>query len=266
MIKAFKQHWPEYLMEAWGLGLFMVSAALFTILLEHPSLGFPELIPSPFARRWVIGLAMGLTAIYIMYSPWGKRSGAHLNPAVSITFWKLGKIKREDMIFYIISQFIGGYIGIVIFKILAYAYISAPSVRYAVTVPGALGWTGAFVLEALLSFILMFVVLLSSNDRRIAAYTPIWAGILLTFFIALEAPYSGMSINPARTVASALPAQVWVGWWIYFLAPPLGMLLASEVYGWMVGTRLFKCYLSPDPEQRSVHCCPLVKAEKQNSA
>lgn len=259
MIEAFKKHWPEYLMEAWGLGLFMISAAFFTILLEHPALGFPGLIPNPFARRWIIGLAMGLTAIYIMYSPWGKRSGAHLNPAVSITFWKLGKISAADMFFYILFQFIGGYIGVFLFKVFAFPYISYATVNYAVTVPGSLGWTGAFLLEALLSFLLMLVVLISSNNPAIAGLTPIWAGILLTLFIAFEAPYSGMSINPARTVASALPAQVWVGWWIYFLAPPLGMLLASEVYGLLVGTRLFKCYIAPKPENRSIHQCPLVK-------
>ncbi|MEM9163515.1 MAG: aquaporin, partial [Cyanobacteria bacterium P01_F01_bin.4] len=60
--------------------------------------------------------------------------------------------------------------------------------------------------------------------------TGIFAGILVATFITFEAPLSGMSINPARTFASALPAQEWNGFWIYYLAPPLAMLLATEVY------------------------------------
>src|SRR5258707_4688210 len=85
MRDALKNHWPEYLMEAAELGCFMISASLFTILLYHPAFPAVQAIPMEFTRRILMGLAMGLTAIAIIYSPWGKQSGAHLNPAVTLT-------------------------------------------------------------------------------------------------------------------------------------------------------------------------------------
>jgi aquaporin Z len=82
----------EYLCEALGLGLFMVSACLATALFELPESPARRAFPSATARRALIGAAMGLTAIALIYSPWGKRSGAHMNPAVTVTFWRLGRV------------------------------------------------------------------------------------------------------------------------------------------------------------------------------
>ena len=87
------EHWPEYLCEALELCLFMISAGVFTILLEHPASPVFSAIPDPFLRRMLIRMAMGGTAIAIVFSPLGKRSGAHFNPAVTLTFWRLGKVK-----------------------------------------------------------------------------------------------------------------------------------------------------------------------------
>src|SRR5215467_8146634 len=90
IIQTLKRHWPEYLMEAWGLGLFMISACSFGVLLLHPSSPAQQAIPNPALRQVLMGAAMGLTNIANIYSPWGKRSGAHLNPVVSWTFFRLG--------------------------------------------------------------------------------------------------------------------------------------------------------------------------------
>ena len=67
-------------------------------------------------RRGLIGVAMGLTAIALIYSPWGKRSGAHMNPSVTLTFWRLGKIKSIDALFYIVFQFLGGWVGVALVR------------------------------------------------------------------------------------------------------------------------------------------------------
>ena len=91
-LTAVLQHWPEYLIEALGLGLFMLSACLFVTLLEHPNSPVRQTVTDPFVRRIPMGLAMGLTAVGLIYSPWGQRSGAHLNPSVTLTFWRLGKV------------------------------------------------------------------------------------------------------------------------------------------------------------------------------
>ena len=80
MIEAFKQNWKIYFIEAWALGMFMISAALFVILIEHPAFHIPELIPSNFVRRILIGLAMGLTAIFFDLFSLGKTFGSSYEP------------------------------------------------------------------------------------------------------------------------------------------------------------------------------------------
>jgi aquaporin Z len=230
MVQALRLHWREYAFEALGLGIFMVSACLFGALLEYPASAAHRAIPDPLARRVLMGVAMGATAIAIIYSPWGRRSGAHINPAVTLAYFRLGRVPLWDACFYVVAQLAGGTAGVLISLWIAPFAVMHPSVNYVVTVPGAAGWTAAAVAELAISFGLMLVVLTVSGNKRSAPYTGLVAGALVTIFIALEAPYSGMSMNPARTAASAVVARVWTAWWIYFLVPPVAMLLAAEVY------------------------------------
>lgn len=225
-----REHWPEYLMEAAGLGLFMISAAVVTSLLEYPHSPLYHLLPDPVIRRVLIGIAMGLTAIGIIYSPWGKRSGAHLNPAVTVTFFRLGKIQGFDALFYVLAQFAGGLIGLLVASMAIGMAIEHPAVNYVVTVPGFGGVGMAFIAEVGISFGLMLVVLIVSNRTKLHAWTGVFAGVLVATYIVVEAPLSGMSMNPARSFASALPAHLWTDFWIYLTAPLLGMLLAAECY------------------------------------
>src|SRR5512138_1690372 len=214
-----RKHWPEYLIEAWALGTFMISAGVFTVLIEHPDFGVPAVIESAPLRRALIGLAMGATAIALIYSPWGRRSGAHMNPAVTLAFLALGKVTRVDAIGYIVAQFVGGVAGAAVaLALLGERFASLP-VAFVLTQPTH-GPRIAFALEWLISFALMTVVLALSTHERVARYTGLAAGVLVATFIALEAPYSGMSMNPARSFASAAVAGQWTSLWIYFVAPP----------------------------------------------
>src|SRR5262249_42956013 len=132
--RAVTSHWPEYLMEAAGLGLFMISACGFVLLLEHPASSVRHALDDAWLRRALIGLAMGLTAIVLIYSPLGKRSGAHLNPSVTLTFLRLGKIAPWDAAFYIAAQFIGATFGVlVVAKLAGMMLIGDAAVNYAVT-------------------------------------------------------------------------------------------------------------------------------------
>jgi aquaporin Z len=227
---ALREHWPEYLCEAAELGLFMISAGLFTILLWHPSSPVPGIIPSETTRRMMTGIAMGSTAIALIFSPLGKRSGAHFNPAVTLTFWRLGKVKNWDAMFYIIAQFVGGILGVSAVALFVREALSHPTVHYAATLPGPQGMIVAFVAEFAIAFVLMFVVLRVSNTPHIARYTGVFAGVLVATYITLEAPFSGMSMNPARTFGSAFVGHLWTGLWIYFTAPVLAMQLAATLY------------------------------------
>src|SRR5208337_664453 len=112
--QAFTQHWPEYMIEGVCLGLFMISACAFSALLEHPSSPVRASVMSANVRRFLIGLAMGMTAILLIYSPMGRRSGAHMNPATTLTFYRLDKVDRWDAVFYVLSQFAGGVLGVLV--------------------------------------------------------------------------------------------------------------------------------------------------------
>lgn len=238
---ALRAHWPEYLSEAAGLGLFMLSACLFTALLEHPASPLRRALADPLVRRIPMGLAMGATAIALIYSPWGRRSGAHLNPAVTLTFWRLGKVAPWDAAFYVLAQVVGGVAGVGLAARLLGQALDDPAVRYAVTVPGPLGPAVAALAELAIAFGLMAVVLLVSNSARWAGWTGLSAGALVATYIVLEAPLSGMSMNPARTVGSAALAGTWTALWVYLTAPPLGMLLAAETYRRLRGTGTVRC-------------------------
>jgi aquaporin Z len=227
---ALARHWPEYLMEAGELGAFMLSACLFGVLLGHPSSIVVVALPDPLARRVLMGLAMGGTAVAIVSSPFGQQSGGHLNPAFTLTFFRLGKIAAWDACFYVAAQFAGGLAGVLVAALVLGAPIMHPDVNFVVTTPGSLGTAVAFAAEAAISFVMMLAVLTLGNRPALARFTPLAAGALVAMAIAFEAPLSGMSMNPARTFASALPAHVWSAAWIYFLAPPLGMLAAAEAY------------------------------------
>jgi aquaporin Z len=212
-------------MEAFGLGAFMVAACVFATLLEHPDSPVRQRLESGFFRRALMGLAMGFTAAGLIYSPWGKQSGAHLNPAVTLTFLRLGRVDPTDAFFYVLFQFLGGALGVGLSAAVLRRKLAHPAVDHVVTVPGAHGPGVAFAAELAISFLLMSVVLFISGP-----YTGLLASTLVALYIMIEAPYSGMSMNPARTTGSALVAKRWTAAWIYFVAPILGMLLASEVY------------------------------------
>jgi aquaporin Z len=224
------RHLPEYLMEATLLGLFMISACAFTVLLQHPSSPVSSAIPDPFVRRLLTGLAMGTTAILLIYSPWGMQSGGHMNPAVTLTFARLGKVAPRDALAYAVAQFAGGVGGVLIARLALGGLLAHPTVGYAATVPGRWGAPLAFVAEAGISCGLVLVILSVSNHPRWAAFTGVCAGLLVAVYITFEAPLSGMSMNPARTFGSAVFGQNWNGIWIYFTAPPLGMLAAAQLY------------------------------------
>jgi aquaporin Z len=248
--EALRAHWPEYAIEAWALGTFMVSAGVVGVLLGYPGSPLHQALPDPTLRRVIAGLAMGLTAIGLIYSRWGQRSGAHMNPAVTLSFLRLGKVKRWDALFYVVAQFAGGVLGVLLVAAVCRAAFTDPPVAYVATRPGAAGAGVAFLAEVVISAGMMLTILFASGSRRFAPYTGIFAGLLVATYIAIEEPFSGMSMNPARSFASAAPAMLWEGFWIYLLAPVLGMLIATQLHR---GKARCAKLQHPD-DQRCIHC------------
>jgi len=228
--EALRRHWRLYVYEGAELAWFMVAACVATVLLFGVgSVGERE-IASAAVRRLLMGAAMGGTAVMIIHSPMGKRSGAHFNPAITLTYLWLGKIGRWDALGYVVGQFAGGVAGVGLVKMVMGKALAQPSVDYAVTVPGIGGTAGAFGAELFMAALLMGVVLWMTNLRRLAAYTGYAMGVLITGYVFFFAPVSGFSINPARTVGSAVWAHVWTAEWVYFVAPLMGMFGAAAVY------------------------------------
>lgn len=237
-------HWLEYAIEALCLALFMLSAAAFASLLRHPASALASSVASlmpPPLQRLPMGIAMGATAAAIIYSPLGRRSGAHMNPAVTLTFLRLGKVHPLDAAAYIAAQFIGGAVGILAATRLLRGLPAHPAINYVATVPGVPGPAVAFAAEAVISFGMMLMVLATSNAPRLARFTGAFAGVLIAVYITFEDPLSGMSMNPARTLGPALLAHTARSIWIYFTAPLLGMLLAAELYLRTVGAHRVRC-------------------------
>jgi len=252
MRERLARHWPEYLIEAFALGMFMVSAGICTLVIEHPDFGVRVAIDSELLRRGLIGIAMGLTAIGLIYSPWGKRSGAHMNPAVTLAFLLLGRIDRRDALAYIAAQFAGGLAGVLLVLALAGERFAAPPIALVATVPGSGGPALAFAAELIISCGLMTVVLALSSRARLAPFTGLAAGGLVTLYITFEAPLSGMSMNPARSFASAAPGGELAWLWIYFVAPTLGMLAAAACHRRRRRTGCAK--LVHGVRERCIHC------------
>src|SRR5271157_4827530 len=228
MAAALRSHWQEYLIEASGLAVFMVVAGICVVLLNTPSA--IRAVASPDLQRLLIGAAMGLTAIAIIYSPWGRRSGAHLNPAVTLAFLRLGKVAPADAAFYVLAQFAGGIAGTLLLSALLGDRFTLPPISAVATLPGRQGEFVALAGEVAIAFVMMTTVLTANASARLMRWTGLCAGILVALYIAFEAPLSGMSLNPARSVASAVPSGLWQGIWIYLIAAPVGMLLAAELH------------------------------------
>ena len=237
----FIQHLPEYFFEAFGLGLLMFSACGFAALIFSPRSPVVQGHHGEIHARFLMGMAIGITVLFNIFSPWGKRSGAHFNPAVTLTFYRLGKIAPVDAASYVSFQFIGGLAGILLARALIGPVVAEPEVNYVQTLPGIHGLAIAFAAECIISFLLMTVILTVSNKEQIARWTGVFVALMLVAFITFEQPFSGMSMNPARTFSSAVPPGGWSTLWLYFTAPPLGMFLAAELYSRIVGREKVKC-------------------------
>ena len=165
----------------------------------------------------------------LFYSPWGRRSGAHINPAVTLCFLRLRRISPARAAAYAVAQLVGGAAGVALAASCLPMAIRHPAVNYVVTTPGPSGAAVAWAAEFGMALVMMTTVLSVNRVPRLAPYTGVFAAALVALYITFEAPLSGMSLNPARTLASALSARLWTSLWVYFTAPPLGMLAAVEV-------------------------------------
>lgn len=248
--------WREAIIEAGLLGAFMVSACVSVSVMEHPGSPVRRAVANGHARRAIVGLLMGLTAIALIYSPLGQRSGAHMNPATTLAFWSLGKLELPHAGLYIAAQIAGAVAGVGLARLLLGRVVSHPAVGYVATQPPQRPGAArvAFAAEFAISFGMFGMVLLTANTPATAGYTGLFAGLLVFLYITFEAPLSGMSMNPARTLGSALVGRRFRALPVYLTAPPLAMLTAALAFALAFGGEHVLCAKLAHPREGS-SCC-----------
>ena len=234
LVAFLRLNWPHFVAEALGLGFFVGCAGPLAMLVEHPASAVHRALPdSEVLRRAVVGVGLGLVLVLIVYSPWGKRSGAHINPAVTLAFWQLGKIRSADAMWYVLAQVAGALGAAQLLKGLFGDLYAHPAVKYTVAQPAAPTLPSelvAFAAEFVMSLLMMLVALAALHSARLKEWTGWLLGALLAGYVVVEAPLSGMSLNPARTLGTAVAAGSYRGLWVYGLAPPLAMWLATVAF------------------------------------
>jgi aquaporin Z len=187
-----------------------------------------QILPNAGWRRLITGFLFGTTGALIALSPLGKESGAHINPAVTLGFWLMGKLRARHVLGYLIAQITGAAIGAV--PLLAWGAMGR-SVAFGATLPGVAYGTGwALLGETATTFALIIGLFIFLQHRRLRAFTPALFPFLYAFMVFAEANVSGTSTNPARSFGPALISGDWNAWWVYWLGPLLGTLLAVSVY------------------------------------
>src|SRR5262249_29852807 len=159
-------------MEAAEVAVYLFLTCMFASLLLDPASPVHQFISNTVGLRALMGIAVGTTVVAIVMSPWGKQSGGHFNPALTVAFYRLGKMSLADALFYVLAQFAGAIGGVCIARSLLPRGAARLAVRYVVTAPGIRGTAVAFLSELLISFLLMSTILVASNRETYAGYTP----------------------------------------------------------------------------------------------
>lgn len=221
--------WLLFASEFAGTAL-LVAAGVSLVILDFGA-GSPvaAAIPSAAMRRALTGFGFGCVGALIAVSVLGKVSGAHINPVVTLAFWLKGAIGGRNALGYVAAQLAGAVAGAV--PLLAWGRFGA-SVDFGATVPGAGFGTGDALLgEAVTTAALVLGLFAFLGSPRLRPFTPLLFPFLYAVMVGLEAPVSGTSTNPARSLGPAVVAGVWRGWWVYLAGPVAGTLTAVALHG-----------------------------------
>ena len=253
-------HWPEYGAElagtAWNVFIGL-SAVVFNMA---PGMPGGRLIPDFGLRLFVTGLIFAGSGSLYTISPWGRLSGSHINPSVTLAFWVRGKMRGHDLLGYLTAQFIGGAVGAWLLAAVWRGH--AVDVGYGRTLPGV-GWTTteAFGAEFAMTFSYLLGILYFVSRPRLLHWTPLMNWIVVAGLVWLAAPVSGTSLNPARSFGPALVAGQWREQWIYMLAPPSGAMLAAAIFPWLTtGGKVLTAKLAHSVHYRSIFNHPYAGA------
>jgi aquaporin Z len=218
-----------------------------------------SIVPSHYWRLLITGLLFATTGSLVTISPLGRRSGAHLNPAVTLAFWLRHHVHPHDLAGYIVAQCVGALIGTALVRLLWGA--TATSVSLGVTQPGrGLSAGEAAAVETLMTAILIGTILGMVSSKRTARWTPLVLVPVIATLVWQGAPYTGTSLNPARSLAPALELPNLHDIWVYLLGPSLGAVLAVAVFELIPSVDTLTAKLFHDSRYPSVLATQLVTA------
>ncbi|HEV3410974.1 MAG TPA: aquaporin [Puia sp.] len=212
-----------YLSECIGTALLVAIGLSIVVFNNGDGSPILSLVPDPGARRALTGFFFGCTGCCITLSPVGRISGAHINPIVSFAFWLRHRLFVSHLIGYVLAQLIGSILGAL--PLLLWGHQGA-SVGYGNTVPLAGKIPGAFAGETITSFLLVAGIFFFTGHRNLRRFTPFLMPPLYCAMVYAEGALSGTSTNPARSLGPSVVSEIWTAWWLYWLAPLTGAVLA----------------------------------------
>ena len=241
----------EYLAEAAGTA-FNLFVGLSAMSLDFGrGQWVPRHVPSHSLRLLMTGLVYAGSGSLWAVSPPGKRSGAHINPSVTLAFTLHGKVRLVDAVGYVVAQ-CGGAVFAAYAAVLVWGG-ALRSIGCGMTLPGD-GFTPlqAAGAEVLMTGLLVLLILTFVSRATWARWTPVAVWLLVAVEVWLGAPVSGTSLNPARSFGPSLVAMKCTAQWIYWLAPPLGAAAAVGAFAAFTDRRALTAKLFHAAEYRSI--------------
>ena len=214
-----------------GTALLVLIGLSIVIFMFGKGTPMSHLIPDEGVRRLITGFLFGSTGAMIAISPVGKVSGAHINPVVSLGFRIFGRLSLKLTLVYIIAQLFGAAFGCL--PLLLWGNMGR-SLAYGATIPGeGYSMMVVFIGEVVTTFTMISLLTIFLAYRKIRRFTPLLFPPLYSVMVWAESSISGTSTNPARTFGPALISGQWNGWWIYWLGPLLGTILALLIFSYL---------------------------------
>ncbi|HNQ85618.1 MAG TPA: aquaporin Z [Deltaproteobacteria bacterium] len=184
-----------------------------------------------------VALAFGLTVLTMAFAI-GHISGCHLNPAVTFGLVAGGRFPAKDLIPYVIAQVIGGIAAAFVLYVIASGAAGFDvasgfaSNGYGEHSPGGYSLVSALVCEIVMTFMFLFVIMGSTDEKAPEGFAPIAIGLCLTLIHLISIPVTNTSVNPARSTGVALFAGGWAiqQLWLFWVAPIVGGVLGGIVY------------------------------------
>lgn len=241
-------HAVEWACELVGTALLLMGGLSAVCLGFSPDSPVSSLSVS--TRLLLTGTLFAGTGSLLAISPLGRRSGAHLNPVVTLAFWSQRKVHPHDVAGYVLGQLVGAVAGTAGVALTWGSDARAVNLGATAPGPGISPWT-AVLIETLMTAVLVETILLMTSSARTTRWTPLALWPLIAVLVWQGAPYTGTSLNPARSLGPVLLAPHETPYWVYVLGPSLGGAFAVALFALLRDTHVVTAKLFHDPQYPS---------------